>query len=161
MERGLSVQLDLIGDGPDRRDLEEAAARLGIQSAVTFHGWINQDRIREFLERAGAFVLPSFAEGVPVSLMEAMAMEIPCVSTFIAGIPELIDSGENGILVPAADAEALAQAIERLIRDPELRTRLAGAGRRKVIESYNLRANAERLAELFRRRVGVETGGKR
>jgi colanic acid/amylovoran biosynthesis glycosyltransferase len=154
LERGQRVHLSLIGDGPDRQALEIEAARLNIRGDVTFHGWINQGRIREFLEQADVFVLPSFAEGVPVSLMEAMAMEIPCISTFIAGIPELIHSGENGILTPASDAGMLAAAIETLIDDPALRIRLARAGRRTVVESYDLRSNTERLAALFRRRLG-------
>jgi glycosyltransferase involved in cell wall biosynthesis len=101
------------------------------------------------------FVLPSFWEGVPVSLMEAMAMEIPCVSTFIAGIPELIQSGEDGLLVPASDAESLADAIEKLLGDPELRLRLGRAGRRKILEKYDLRANVERLASIFESRLGA------
>ena len=153
--RGRLLRVDFVGDGPERRALEDAAARLGIADRVTFHGSLSQDRVRELLERADAFVLPSFAEGVPVSLMEAMAMEIPCIGTAIAGIPELIESGEDGILVPASDASLLAEAIERLIDDPEWRLRLGRAGRRKVIESYNLAANVERLAGIFERRLGI------
>jgi glycosyltransferase involved in cell wall biosynthesis len=153
VERGRRVHADLVGDGPDRSALERQAARLNIAGNVTFHGAVNQDRIAGLLAHADAFALPSFAEGVPVSLMEAMAMEIPCVSTAIAGIPELIQSGEEGILVPPSDPDLLAAAIEALIEDPELRLRLARAGRRKVIESYNLRANTERLAAIFERRL--------
>jgi glycosyltransferase involved in cell wall biosynthesis len=88
--------------------------------------------------------------------MEAMAMEISCVSTTIAGIPELIESGKEGVLVPPSDPDLLAAAIETLIDDPELRLRLARAGRRKVIESYNLRVNVERLAAIFERRLGIQ-----
>ena len=98
--RGRRVQLSLVGDGPDRQALESIAAGLNIRERVHFHGSVNQDRILEFLERADAFVLLSFAEGIPVCLMEAMAMEIPCIATFVGGIPELIQSGEDGILVP-------------------------------------------------------------
>jgi colanic acid/amylovoran biosynthesis glycosyltransferase len=153
LQRGRGVHLSLIGDGPDRQALESEANRLNIRESVTFHGWINQSRIREFLERADVFVLPSFAEGVPVCLMEAMAMEIPCIATFIAGIPELIHSGEDGILVPASDADLLAEAIEKLIDDPALCRRLAQAGRRTVMDNYNLAANIERLASVFDRRL--------
>jgi colanic acid/amylovoran biosynthesis glycosyltransferase len=156
LERGRSVHLNLVGDGPDREALESAATQLNIRKNVAFHGWVNQGRIREFLERADVFVLPSFAEGVPVSLMEAMAMEIPCISTSIAGIPELIQSGEEGILVPASDSELLAAAMEKLIEDPEFRLRLGSGGRRKVISDYNLRVNVGRLAAIFERHLRSE-----
>jgi glycosyltransferase involved in cell wall biosynthesis len=80
-------------------------------------------------------------------------MEIPCIAPFIAGIPELIHSGEDGILVPASDADLLAEAIEKLIDDPALCRRLAQAGRRTVMDNYNLAANIERLASVFDRRL--------
>jgi glycosyltransferase involved in cell wall biosynthesis len=147
--RGWQLRLSLAGDGPDRLSFEKTAAQLNIASDVTFHGSIRQDRIREFLERADIFVLASFAEGVPVCLMEAMSMELPCISTYIAGIPELIESGEDGILVPASSDHLLADTIEMLLKDPELRCRLGRAARRKVIEKYNLRSNVEALAATF------------
>ena len=153
--RGRSVHADFVGDGPDRNALERQAASLNIARNVTFHGAVNQDQIAGLLAGADVFALPSFAEGVPVSLMEAMAMEIPCISTTIAGIPELIESGKEGILIPPSDPDLLAAAIETLIRDPELRLRLARAGRRKVIESYNLHTNTERLAAIFERRLAI------
>jgi colanic acid/amylovoran biosynthesis glycosyltransferase len=152
---GRALRVDFVGDGPDRPALESAAARLGISDSVTFHGSLNQDRVRECLKRADVFVLPSFAEGVPVSLMEAMAMEIPCISTSVAGIPELIESGVQGILVPPADPDLLARAIERLLDDSELRQRLGRAGRRKIVESYNLSVNVKRLAGIFERRLAI------
>lgn len=147
--RGWQLRLSLAGDGPDRHNLEKTVARLNIASDVTFHGSTRQDRIRELLDRADIFVLASFAEGVPVCLMEAMSMELPCISTYIAGIPELIQSGEDGLLVPASNDLILADTIERLLKDPELRSRLGRAARRKVIEQYNLRRNVEVLAATF------------
>jgi glycosyltransferase involved in cell wall biosynthesis len=153
---GRPVHLNFLGDGPDRQALENAADRLNIRSNVSFHGWVNQDRIHTFLKNADVFVLPSFAEGIPVSLMEAMAMEIPCISTYIAGIPELIESGQDGILVPASDAQKLADAIGTLMDDPVLRLSIARAGRRKVIDKYNLGINTARLASVFRRRLEEE-----
>jgi glycosyltransferase involved in cell wall biosynthesis len=147
--RGWQLRLSLAGDGPDRQLLEKMAARLNLAQDVTFHGAIRQDRIREFLECADIFVLASFAEGVPVCLMEAMSMELPCVSTYIAGIPELIESGEDGILVPASNDLLLADTIEKLLKDPQIRTRIGRAARRKVIEKYDLRRNVEALAAAF------------
>ena len=153
IERGRDVHVSLVGDGPARAMFEATAARLKLTGHVKFHGSVTQDRIRDYLERADVFVLPSFAESAPVTLMEAMAMEIPSVSTFIGGIPELIQSGENGILVPPSDPELLADAIEKLIADPEMRVRLGREGRRTVTSRYNLRSNVELKASIFDRRL--------
>ncbi len=99
LAKGRALTLRLVGDGPDRRSLEAAAQQAGIQDQVIFEGAINQDRIRDLFEKADVFALASFAEGIPVVLMEAMAMEIPCVSTWITGIPELIRDSIDGLLV--------------------------------------------------------------
>jgi glycosyltransferase involved in cell wall biosynthesis len=147
------VSLTLVGDGPDRAGLERMASALGISSSVHFTGSVNQDHIRNLYRQADAFVLPSFAEGIPVVLMEAMAMEIPCISTMITGIPELISSGTEGILVPASDSGLLAEAIGLLKGRPELAARMAAQGRRKVCREYNLETNSDRLAEIFGRRL--------
>ncbi len=158
--RGRSVRLDLVGDGPDRKAMEREAARLDVAAEVTFHGSVNQDRVREILSTAAVFVLPSFAEGVPVSLMEAMAMEIPCISTYVGGIPELIRSGEDGLLIAPSDPEALTAALEELMDNPDLRSRLGKAGRRKIADKYNLTNNVERLVSIFQRRLGLGAGAK-
>ena len=100
---------------------------------------------------ADLFVLASFAEGVPVALMEAMALGIPCVSTFVAGIPELICDGLDGLLVPPGNAQALANALLVLAREEPRRLSMGEAARRKVIDQYNLPCNHEHLAEAFER----------
>lgn len=147
------VSLTLVGDGPDRAGLERMALALGLSGRVRFTGSVNQDHIRDLYRQADAFVLPSFAEGIPVVLMEAMAMEIPCISTMITGIPELIASGSEGILVPASDSALLAEAIALLKGRPELAARFAAQGRQKVCRDYNLEINSDRLAEIFGRRL--------
>jgi glycosyltransferase involved in cell wall biosynthesis len=157
LRQGRRIHLNLVGDGADRAAVERRVAEYGIASYVTFHGSVNQDHIRELLGQANAFVLPSFAEGVPVALMEAMSMEIPCVTTPVGGIFELITSGIDGILVPASDAESLAHALKVLMDDPEYGARLGKAGRRKVLESFNLALNIERLAGIFERRLSGDT----
>ena len=151
---GRKVLLRFVGDGPDRASLEEEARTRGLGAAVVFEGSVNQDRIRALYSTADAFALASFAEGIPVVLMEAMAMEIPCVTTFITGIPELIRDGVDGLLVAPSDEEALAGAIARLADDPALRRSLGEAGRRRVAERYDLGRNTERLATIFRERLG-------
>ena len=96
-------RLDIIGDGPDRSRLEAQARTLGVADRATFHGYRTQAQLREQFARTDAFVLSSFAEGVPVVLMEAMAAGVPVVATRIAGIPELVEHGECGLLVPPGD----------------------------------------------------------
>ena len=152
-KNGEAVCLRLVGDGPDRESLEKQAASLGILDRVQLEGPVNQDRIQEYYNRADVFVLPSFAEGIPIVLMEAMAMEVPCITTRITGIPELIRDGVDGFLVTPSDDEELAVAIARLIREPELGRTLGAAGRRRVLACYDLRVNVRHLAGVLRKRL--------
>jgi glycosyltransferase involved in cell wall biosynthesis len=154
VREGVDVRLRLVGDGPDRAALERDVAVRRLGGSVVFEGWCDQDRVREIYRTADAFALASFAEGVPVVLMEAMAMEIPCVATRITGVPELIRDGVDGLLVAPADPDALARAIATLAGDPRLRRRLGAEGRRRVLERYDLAANVERLARLLGVRAG-------
>lgn len=162
IEEGRDIRLRLVGDGPDRAGLERFVAERGLDDAVIFEGAVNQDRIRELYAGADVFALASFAEGIPVVLMEAMAMEIPCVSTFVAGIPELIRDGKDGLLVYPSDEDALAASLARLMDEPDLRRRLGEAGRRRALEKYNLETNTARLAEVLRRRINgdASAGGE-
>ena len=147
LAQGHSLRVRLVGAGPNREILEAFAAQKRIP--VVFEGARNHEETRQLLGQADIFALASFAEGVPVALMEAMSMEIPCVSTCVAGIPELIRDGIDGLLVPASSADALAFAILRLIEDPPLRRKLGASGRRRVSELYNLSQNALTLAHVF------------
>jgi glycosyltransferase involved in cell wall biosynthesis len=117
--------------------------------AVVFEGAKSHEETRQLLDRADVFALASFAEGVPVALMEAMAMEVPCVSSCVAGIPELIRDGLDGLLVPASSVEALAAALQRFFEEPLLRRSLGVAGRNRVIQVYNLPQNVCSLARVF------------
>lgn len=153
-QRGHNVHLTLVGDGPDRAALETLVAALRLREAVRFTGAVDAAAVLGLYERADACVLPSFAEGWPVALMEAMATGLPCVATQVAGVPELIDDGVQGLLVAASDGEGLADAIERLIGDPGLRANLAEAGRARVLADYALRVNSSRLGAVFRARLG-------
>jgi len=110
--------------------------------------------VHAWYSRADAFALASFAEGIPVVLMEAMASGIPCVSTRITGIPELIRDGDDGLLVTPSDADELAVALARLMDDSPLRQYLARSGRARVQQKYNLARNAERLGCIFETRLG-------
>jgi colanic acid/amylovoran biosynthesis glycosyltransferase len=148
LRRGYSFRVRLVGTGPDRKHLEAFVVQKNIP--VIFEGAKSNCEIRRLLDRADVFALASFAEGVPVALMEAMAMEVPCVSTCVAGIPELIRNGLDGLLVPGSSVEAMASALGWLLDDPLLRRRLGAAGRRRVEEDYNLAQNVHSLANMFR-----------
>lgn len=155
---GRAIRLRLVGDGPDRPILERIVAERALGAAVIFEGAVNQDRIRELYAAADAFALASFAEGIPVVLMEAMAMTIPCVTTCITGIPELIRDGQDGLLVTPSDSAGLAAALARLMDDAELRQRLGAAGRARVEDKYHLQRNIARLAAIFRQRLSGDSG---
>ncbi|MDX2153909.1 MAG: glycosyltransferase family 4 protein [Bryobacteraceae bacterium] len=147
--QGLDVELRIVGDGPLRAALEARAP----QGCVLFDGYRHNDEVVRMYAEADAFVLPSFAEGIPVVLMEAMAAGLPCVASRITGIPELIEDGVSGVLVPPADVGALTAAVRRLATDREWADRLGEEGRRRVRAEYDLRRNGEALVEVFRRRV--------
>ncbi len=149
LDQGRDVRLRLVGDGPERQNLEALASNYQLKDYVSFEGAVGADRVRTLLGSTAIFALPSFAEGIPVALMEAMAMEIPCVSTTIAGIPELIRNEVDGLLVAPSDEEQLAVALARLIDDASLRRYLGVSARKRVQEQYNLQPSVKRLSEIF------------
>ncbi|HEX4581975.1 MAG TPA: glycosyltransferase family 4 protein [Acidobacteriaceae bacterium] len=152
---GIAAALTIIGDGPERADLESFMQQHDLTSVVTLTGALNHDETLKHVAGADLFVLASFAEGIPVSLMEAMALGVPCISTYIAGIPELIDHDRDGILVPAGSVDELTRAILRLARDPALRQRLAEAARAHVLREYHLPENLKLLADTLNRRISA------
>lgn len=154
--RGVGVRATLVGAGPTRPSLEALAASLGVADRIDFTGAVGQDQIRGYLEAADVFCLPSFAEGVPVSLMEAMAMELPVVSSRIMGIPELIEDGISGRLIAPGNAEELITVLEDLAESPEERQRLGRAGRARVIERYGIDESVEALQALFAERLATQ-----
>lgn len=155
---GLDARLTLIGDGPSRRDLERRVHELGLDDAVTVAGAVGQDEIRSHYAAASAFCLPSFAEGVPVVLMEAMAMRLPVVTTRVMGISELVDDGDSGLLIRPGRIDELSGALGRLARDPQLRSRLGDRGREKVVAEFDVRDSGVQLAQLFGAVLG-DVGG--
>jgi glycosyltransferase involved in cell wall biosynthesis len=136
--------------------LEARVAAAGLEGVVELLGAQPRERVREELAACDAFVLPSVVtpegkmEGLPVALMEALAARRPTVATRISGIPELVEDGVTGLLVPPEDAGALSAALRRLAEDPALGRRLAEAGHARVREQHDLGRNVTRLAELLR-----------
>jgi colanic acid/amylovoran biosynthesis glycosyltransferase len=150
VRQGRSVRLQFAGDGPDRVALERNVTERGLNQHVIFAGWQNPAAVRALYREADIFALPSFAEGIPVVLMEAMAMEIPCVTTRITGIPELIRDQMDGLLVAPSSDEELAAAIARLMDDSKLRRQLGTSARQRVVEHYDVRRNIAQLGSIFR-----------
>ncbi|MEM6889077.1 MAG: glycosyltransferase family 4 protein [Pseudomonadota bacterium] len=141
--------LTLVGDGPERANIEAYCKELELNDAVRFTGYLSQTEVAGALQNADLFVLPSFAEGVPVVLMEAMASRLPVVATSIAGVPELIETGKTGLLVPPGDTEALAEAISSVLADDTLCRTMGEAGCARVRADFNQLTEATRLAALF------------
>lgn len=144
------VTLTLIGDGPERPQLEAEAKALGLADGVAFLGYKSQSDVAEALQHTDALVLPSFAEGVPVVLMEAMAAALPVVTTQIAGIPELVQDGVSGHLVPPGNVDALTAALAVVLGDPDKAAAMGAAGRQIVERDYDVSREAARLGQLFR-----------
>lgn len=149
------IELELIGDGSLRAELEGAAKRLGVAERVTFRGSCTEDEVREALGRADAFVLPSavakdgLVEGLPVALMEALAAGAPVVTTRVSGVPELVRHEETGLLADPNDSASLLEQLRRLLQDPEAARARTAAGRRLVEEEFDLRRTSAQLLALF------------
>lgn len=154
-DQNLDVECHLIGDGPDRKVLEEQTARLGLRDQIIFHGRLPHQGVVQHLKSADVLVAPSVPtkcgrrEGIPVALMEAMSSGVPPIASDLSGIPELVIDEITGLLVPPGDAAGLAAALTRLYSDHSLRRRLAQQARQKVESEFDLRDNAIRLAECF------------
>ncbi len=150
VEKNYSVRLVLAGDGEMRPQIEQKIARLGLGNHVEITGWISGEMVEQQLLRSRALVLPSFAEGLPVVIMEAMALARPVITTYVAGIPELVRQGESGWLVPASDVQALAEVMAACLdATPEELLQMGQRGRERVLLRHNVDTEAAKLAALF------------
>src|SRR5882672_425777 len=148
--RGLRFELVLVGDGELRGAIEALIEKHALGKCVRITGWLGSRAVREELLAARGLVLPSFAEGLPVAIMEAMALCRPVLTSAVAGIPELVRAGENGWLIPAGDVDALAAALEDfLARAPEELRVMGEAGQRRVLEQHSIDREAAKLGALF------------
>jgi colanic acid/amylovoran biosynthesis glycosyltransferase len=150
-DEGIAFELVLVGDGPMRQEIEDLVQKCGLGARVRITGWISSSEVREEILAARALVLPSFAEGLPVVIMEAMALRRPVLSTYVAGIPELVRHGQEGWLVPAGAVKELAEAMEACLASSvdDLR-RLGDAAQSRVLVRHCADTEAGKLAELFR-----------
>jgi len=154
-DRGVDFRCVIIGDGLQMGLVKQLVEQYDLQEVVELPGVVYQENLKEYLRQADVFVLPCVTasdgdmDGVPVSLMEAMSMEIATVSTYVSGIPELIEDNVSGLLVPEKDPVALADALQRLFEDNALRLRLGKNGRQKVVQEFDIDKSTAKLADLF------------
>jgi glycosyltransferase involved in cell wall biosynthesis len=158
LAEGIPFEMVLAGDGPMRSVIEKQIQSLGLNKHVRITGWLSNDAVRRELLAARAMVLPSFAEGLPVVIMEALALGRPVVTTYVAGIPELVEEGVSGWLIPAGSVSDLAGALRRVLQTPisEL-TKMGHAGADRTAAQHDVMREAEKLAALFKQVAGVVT----
>jgi colanic acid/amylovoran biosynthesis glycosyltransferase len=146
----IDFQLVLAGDGELRPDLEAQIAQYGLTDKIKITGWLTGKQVRDEILAARALVLASFSEGLPVVIMEAMALQRPVIATFVAGIPELVRPGEDGWLIPAGDVAALVDAIRNCLEAPfDQIVRMGMAGRERVLVRHDVDIEAKKLQKLF------------
>jgi colanic acid/amylovoran biosynthesis glycosyltransferase len=149
--KSIAFELVLAGDGPMRAEIESLIRKHGLADRIRITGWISSNEVREEILGARALVLPSFAEGLPVVIMEAMALRRPVLVTYVAGIPELVRNGEDGWLFPAGSVDELARAMEDcLLKSPEELQKLGDAAHTRVVARHSIDIEASKLNKLFR-----------
>jgi glycosyltransferase involved in cell wall biosynthesis len=150
VEQGIEVEVILAGDGPLRSQIENEIRVNHLEKVVQIAGWVDNERVKALLLESRALLIASFAEGLPVVIMEAFALGRPVISTFVAGIPELVENDSNGWLIPAGDVELLAQAMRDAVQaDPVRLTAMGETGRQRTLERHNTSVEAAKLEELF------------
>jgi len=156
-DAGIAPRLILIGDGPERENLEKEATELGITGSVMFTGDINDEKKFQFLEASDIYVLPSIHEGFGIVLLEAMYAGLPIAATNNGGQTDIVKEMKNGLLVPPKDPEALAKAIETLLNNNELRASIAKYNKEDV-KNYNISGIANRYLDLYNRTIAKCVG---
>ncbi len=156
VQDGVSVHLIIAGGGDMQSIIAEQIETLQLQSYVSLPGWVSGDQVRQLLSESRALVLPSFAEGLPVVIMEAFAMKRPVITTFVAGIPELVHDQINGWLVPAGQVNPLAQAIREALTTPiDTLNQMAEVGYQQIMAEFQSSVAIPKLADLFQRYCGI------
>jgi len=147
------LKVHFVGDGESREALEESIRKYDVQDMVVLHGWMENVKVRALVKESRALLLPSFSEGLPVVIMESLALGRPVISSYIAGIPELVDEG-CGWMIPAGSIDDIAMAIRQALKDkPATLTKKGKEGRRRVEQAHNLKTIAPILIEQFNKAV--------
>ncbi|HCU85109.1 glycosyltransferase family 4 protein [Methylophilus sp. UBA6697] len=147
--KGFDFKMTFLGDGPERHNLEMLTKENGLSEKVIFAGFASQETVKQTLSDSDIFILPSFAEGVPVSFMEAMATGVPVIGTNVGGVTELIEHGVSGIVVPPADVDGLEAAISMYLESHELRSKVKSTAYAHVVKHFNLQHEIDKLAAHF------------
>ena len=150
VEKFSDLNVVIVGDGEERASLEKLGAEYGVLGNIQFLGSCSQDKVRDLLSRSKIFCLPSLGDSAAVAIMEAMAMELPVVSTTVKGVPELISDGVNGCLVPPGDSASLSKKIQMLLADSVLRATLGREARKCITVNFNQQIEVAKLRELFK-----------
>lgn len=146
-DSGVGCTLVLAGDGPMRAEVERRISEYDLSDRVEITGWISSEQVKTLLIESRGLVLPSFAEGLPVVIMEALALYRPVITTYVAGIPELVKNETNGWLIPAGDSDALTVAMQSLLdAAPQTLSSMGLNGCRAVKEQHNIKTEAAKLA---------------
>tara|TARA_R100000306_G_scaffold62494_2_gene71192 strand:+ start:41814 stop:42908 length:1095 start_codon:yes stop_codon:yes gene_type:complete len=148
---GARIKVFIAGRGKEEHSLQSRIDSLGLQAQCTLLGF--RDDARELLWACDIFAMPSLSEGLPLSILESLAAERPVVASAVGGIPQVLTDGHTGLLVPAGNPKALAEALDKLIRNSELRTALSNHGLSLLAERYDAALMAKRYAELYQRKV--------
>ena len=161
LARGVRFEIVLAGDGDMRQEIEARIAERALGNHVRLTGSISSDQVRSEILAARGLVLTSFHEGMPVVIVEAMALRRPVLATYVGGIPELVRPGENGWLVPAGSVDALARAMEDFLsRSDEELNRMGNAGYLRAVGQHSMGSEVDKLVQCFRRSVGAESAMK-
>lgn len=156
---GPTVKLVVIGDGPEREKLEKLSKELELEEHITFTGFISQDKVAEYLQSSSIFVLPSLSEGVPRSILEAMACGMFVIATRVGGIPDVITDEKNGLLVQPNDVNALSKAIQSALKDPR-RLSAVGETNRIVAQRYDVKVIGQEISDFIRNITDLREGHK-
>ncbi len=148
-DRGLWFRCAVLGDGDERANLEALRTSLGLDEIVRFQGLTSQEDVRAWWREASVGLLTSLAEGMPVSLMEALSSAVPVVATTVGGVPEMIQSGVNGFTVPINNPEAVADAVAKIIANPEMASRMSKAARATALERFSLSHQVDSLLDIW------------
>jgi len=156
-QKGVKVKIIFVGDGELRQKIEQFIQRFQLQEVVYITGWATNTEVQEYLLNSRGMVLPSFAEGLPVVIMEALALRRPVISTYIAGIPELVEPGKSGWLVPAGSLDGVEKAMLELLQtSPEILQKMGSNGFISTLENHSIATESKKLAHLFSKYIEPE-----
>lgn len=155
LDLGIKVQFDIIGEGPERQRISYTIRDLGLEECVRLHGRLDQERVREILQRADAFVLASFTEGISNAVLEAMACGLPVVTTDCGGMREVVSDGVQGFLVPLREPQMMASALAKLATSPKLRQQMGEAARSTAVTKFSLNSQVKNFSDLYQRALNA------